>query len=334
MKKKNRNSQSNQMSIKVASPTADARNAHNAQGGLSFEVRECPYDPDCDHVYTPGSPNSPLFDYVESAPLIRSTSAALTDDTDDQTVTGTASLGPAFQCSPAMATADGMFASPISLSSDDARSDPDTDNVPSAAPESSQSQSQDPPKDPNIHRLKLGDNAETIALLHFLQSQGINTTKLVTQHMMKYGSLVRIAQTDEGKIIGCLVFDNETSVEELQKMTPQEAAQHVGPFIFLQLMAVAPEHALDASKRWKERLVESFKECVVKNGKIAIIRGQADYEEEIAIYKSCGFLTMEDMNVPSYSSSKDNIEIMAYTPLGHEGTSEIFKKFYQMGARF
>jgi hypothetical protein len=312
------------MSIKVASPTADARNARNDQEGLSFEVRERVFDPDCDHVYTPGSPNSPVSPYsplcddAEIPPLIRSTSCALTDEVDEP-VTRTTSSRPAFQCSPAMATADGMFAPPISSS--------DSNSV--LAPES-----QDPPKDPNIHRLKLGDNAETIALLHFLQSQGINTTKLVTQHMMKYGSLVRIAQTDEGKIIGCLIFDNETSVEEVRQMTPEEAGQHAGPFIFLQLMAVAPEHARDSSKRWKQRLVESFKSCVVKNGKIAIIRGQADYQEEIAIYKSCGFLTMEDMGIPSYSSSKDNIEIMAYTPLGCEGTSEIFKKFYQMGARF
>lgn len=319
------------MSIKVASPTADARNArnarnaHNAQEGLSFEVRECPYDPDCDHVYTPGSPNSPmspyspLFNGTEVVPLMRSTSSALTDEVDE-TVARTTSSGPAFQCSPAMATCDGMFAPPI-----------DGNDV--LAPEP-QPQSQDPPKDPNINRVQLGENADTVALLHFLQSQRINTTKLVTEHLVKYGSRVRIAQTDEGKIIGCLVFDSETSVEELQKMTPEEAAQHVGPFIFLQLLVVAPEHALDASKRWKERLVESFKECVVKNGKIAIVRGQADNEKEIAIYKSCGFLTMEDMNIPSYSSSKDNIEIMAYTPLGVEGTSEIFKRFYQMGARF
>lgn len=317
------------MSIKVASPTANARNAHNAQEGLSFEVRECAYDPDCDHVYTPGSPNSPVSPYsplcddTGSVPLMRSTSSALTDEVDE-TVARTTSSGPAFQCSPAMATCDGMFAPPISSSSDG-------NNV--LAPEP-QPQSQDPPKDPNIFRVQLGTNYDTVALLHFLKSQGINTTKLVTEHMMTFGSRVRIAQTDEGKIIGCLVFDNETSVEELRKMTPEEAAQHVGPFIFLQLLVVAPEHALDASKRWKERLVESFKECVVKNGKIAIVRGQADNEKEIAIYKSCGFLTMEDMNIPSYSSSKDNIEIMAYTPLGVEGTSEIFKKFYQMGARF
>lgn len=324
MKKEKQNSQSNQMSIKVAFPTDDAR---NAEEGLSFEVRECAYDPNCDHVYTPGSPNSPLCDDTDLAPLMRSTSSTMTDKVDETVVTRTTSSGPALQCSPAMATCDGMFAPPIS-----SPSSPSPDDA-SAAPEP-QPQSQDPPKDPNIFRVQLGTNYDTVALLHFLQSQGINTTKLVTQHMMKYGSRVRIAQTDEGKIIGCLVFDNETSVEELQNMTPEEAPQHVGPFIFLQLLIVAPEHAVDASKRWKERLIESFKECVVKNGKIAIVRGQADNEKEIAIYKSCGFLTMEDMNIPSYSSSKDNIEIMVYTPLGVEGTSEIFKRFYQMGARF
>jgi hypothetical protein len=308
----------------VVFPTADnlnapnAPNAPNAQDGLSFEVRECKWDPDCDHVYTPGSPvspNSPPCDPSFIPPLMRSTSSSLTSPI---AATTESSPKPTFQCSPAMATTtDGMFASPVS-----------------EPHQQQQQQQQEPPKDPNVTRLQLGENPETIALLHFLQSQGINTTKLVTQHIMKYGSRVRIAQTDEGKIIGCLVFDNETSIEELQAMSVEEAAQRTGPFIFLQLLVVAPEYAMIASDRWKERLVESFKQCVIKNGKIAIIRAQADYDEEIAIYKSCGFMTMEDMGIPSYSSSKDNLEIMGYTPLGAEGTSEIFKKFYQMGARF
>jgi hypothetical protein len=307
--------------IEVVSPTADtlnAPNAPNAQDGLSFEVRECKWDPDCDHVYTPGSPvspNSPPCDPSFIPSLMRSTSSSLTSPI---AATTESSPKPTFQCSSAMATTtDGMFASPVS------------------EPHQQQpQQQQEPPKDPNVTRLQLGENPETIALLHFLQSQGINTTMLVTQHIMKYGSRVRIAQTDEGKIIGCLVFDNETSIEELQAMSVEEAAQRTGPFIFLQLLVVAREYAVIASDRWKERLVESFKQCVIKNSKIAIIRAQADYDEEIAIYKSCGFMTMEDMGIPSYSSSKDNLEIMGYTPLGAEGTSEIFKKFYQMGARF
>ena len=189
-------------------------------------------------------------------------------------------------------------------------------------------------KDANISRVQLGDNPETVALLHFLASQGINTTKFVTEHLMKYGSRVRVAQTNEGAIIGCLVFDNETDQSELQGMTAEEVKKSVGPFIYMQLLIVAPEHAMDLSKRWKERLLASFLECVAKNGKIAIVRADADNIKDIELYRSCGFFTMEDMGVPSYSSAKDNVEILAYTPLGLNGTSQLFNKFYEMGARF
>ena len=226
-----------------------------------------------------------------------------------------------------MEAANGMFAPPISSS--------ESNQVIASEPhQQQQSQEPAPPKDPNISRVQLGENSETIELLDFLQSQGINTTKLVTEHMMKYASRVRIARTDDGKIIGCLIFDNETSVEDIRHMTIEEATQHTGPFIFMQLIVVDPKYAIVASDRWKERLVESFKQCVVKNGKIAIIRAQANNPREIELYRSCEFMTMDDMSIPSYTSSKDNIEIMGYTPLGAEGTSEIFKKFYQMGARF
>jgi ribosomal protein S18 acetylase RimI-like enzyme len=189
-------------------------------------------------------------------------------------------------------------------------------------------------KDANISRVQMGDNPETVALLHFLTSQGIDTTKLVTEHLMKYGSRIRIAQTDEGTIIGCLVFDNETDQSELRGMTPEEVKKRVGPFIYMQLLVVAPEHAMDSSKRWKERLLASFLECVVKNGKIAIVRADADNISDIKLYQSCGFFTMEDMGIPSYSSVKGNMEILAYTPMGLEDTSQLFKKFYDMGARF
>lgn len=310
--------------IEVVSPTADTRNNAAPHDGLSFEVRECNWDPDCDHVYTPGSPISPPCDPNIIPPLMRSTSSSLTSPMAATTQT---SPKPTFQCSPAMATADGMFAPPISSS--------DSNDVIASEPQQQQqNQEPEPPKDPNVSRVQVGDNPETIALLHFLQSQGVNTNKLVTEHMMKYASRVRIARTDDGKIIGCLIFDSETSVDELRTMTIEEANQHTGPFIFLQLIVVAPEHAVDASKQWSQRLVESFKQCVVKNGKIAIIRAQANNPREIELYRSCEFMTMDDMGIPSYSSSKDNIEIMGYTPLGAEGTSEIFKKFYQMGARF
>lgn len=197
---------------------------------------------------------------------------------------------------------------------------------PEAAPEA--------PKDLNITRVQLGDNADTHAVLYFLTSQGINTTKLVTEHLTKYGSRVRVAKTDEGKIIGCLVFDNETDQSTLQHMSPEEAKKSVGPFIYLQLLIVAPEHAVDAEKRWKERLITSFLECVVKNGKIAIVRADADKERDIQMYRSCGLFTMEDMGIPSYSAVKSNMEILAFTPMGLDGTTQLFKRFYQLGARF
>ena len=197
---------------------------------------------------------------------------------------------------------------------------------PEAAPEA--------PKDLNITRVQLGDNADTHALLYFLTSQGINTTKLVTEHLTKYGSRVRVAKTDEGKIIGCLVFDNETDQSTLEHMSPEEAKKSVGPFIYLQLLIVAPEHAVDTEKHWKERLVKSFLECVVKNGKIAIVRADADKERDIQMYRSCGLFTMEDMGIPSYSAVKNNMEILAFTPMGLDGTKQLFKRFYDMGARF
>jgi ribosomal protein S18 acetylase RimI-like enzyme len=254
--------------------------------GLSFEVRECGGD----HVYTPGTPTSPVspaseFEYDDDScrsMLMRSDSSSVWNDP-----------------------------------------------APSPAPEAPEA-----PKDANINRIQMGDNPETVALLHFLASQGIDTTKLVTEHLMKYGSRVRIAQTDEGTIIGCLVFDNETDQSELRGMTAEEVKQKVGPFIYMQLLIVAPEHAMDSSKRWKERLLASFLECVTKNGKIAIIRADADNLKDIQLYRSCGFFTMEDMGIPSYSSVKGNMEILAYTPMGLEDTSQLFKKFYDMGARF
>ena len=254
--------------------------------GLSFEVRECEHDGD--HVYTPGSPVSPVSplprDGDDCGVLMRSQSAAETDPVEEE------------------------------------ESNTDTAST--------------PPKDANISRVHLGDNPETVALLHFLAGQGIDTTKLVTEHIMKYGSRVRIAQTDDGKIVGCLIFDNETDQSELRGMSPEEVKKSVGPFIYMQILIVAHEHAMDADKRWKERLVISFMECVVKNGKIAIVRADADNRGDIQLYQSCGFFTMEDMGIPSYSSSKGNLEVMVYTPMGLEGTTQIFKKFYDMGARF
>jgi len=243
-------------------------------------------------------------------------------------------------CTPGSPTSPASPASELEYDDDSCRSmlmrsdsssawddpEPSPAPVPAPAPEAV--------KDANINRVQLGDNPETVALLHFLTSQGIDTTKLVTEHLMKYGSRIRIAQTDTGTIIGCLVFDNETDQSELQGMTADEVKKRVGPFIYMQLLVVAPEHAIDTEKRWKERLLASFLECVVKNGKIAIIRADADNIKDIELYRSCGFFTMEDMGIPSYSSVKGNMEILAYTPMGLEDTSQLFKKFYDMGARF
>ena len=190
------------------------------------------------------------------------------------------------------------------------------------------------PKDTNISRVQTGDNADTQALLYFLASQGIDTTKFVREHMMRYGSRVRVAKTDDGKIVGCLIFDNENEVSGLLNMSPEEAKKSAGPFIYMQLLIVDPQHAADEDKHWDERLMASFTECVVKNGKIAIVRADADNQKSVDMYRSCGFFTMSDMGIPSYSSIKSNMEILAFTPLGLEGTSQLFKKFYELGARF
>ena len=251
---------------------------------------------DGDHVYTPGSPVSPV------SPVSPASELEYDDDS----------------CRSMLMRSD----------SSSVWSDPVPSPVPSPAlaPEA--------PKDPNISRVQLGENSETIALLHFLAGQGIDTTKFVTEHLMKYGSRVRIAQTDEGTIIGCLIFDNETDQSELRGMPDEEVKQRVGPFIYMQFLIVATEHAMDVDKHWKERLLASFLECVTKNGKIAIVRADADNISDIKLYRSCGLFTMEDMGIPSYSSTKGNVEVLAYTPMGLEGTAQIFKKFYDMGARF
>jgi hypothetical protein len=190
------------------------------------------------------------------------------------------------------------------------------------------------PKDPNITRIELGENPDTIALLEFLSSQGIDTTKFVTEHILKYGCFVRVAKTDEGNIVGCVVFGSETELSELKDMSHEEAAKKVGPFIFQHLLVVDTDDVAATSDHWKKRLMASFLKCVDKNGKIAIVRADANDETEIQFYQSCGFFTMNDLDIPSYSSTKGSVEIMAYTPLGREGTAQIFKKFYDMGARF
>lgn len=262
--------------------------------GVQFEVREY----DGDQLYSSRSPVSPLSPLSPLSPQSEEQNQVIQTITHD-------------------------MRSQSCLETEEPQSQPETaTEVP------------EPPKDLNITRVQLGDNADTHALLYFLASQGINTSNLVTEHLTKYGSRVRVAKTDEGKIIGCLVFDNETDQSTLEHMSPEEAKKSVGPFIYLQLLIVAPEHAVDAEKHWKERLVTSFLECVVKNGKIAIVRADADKERDIQMYRSCGLFTMEDMGIPSYSAVKSNMEILAFTPMGLDGTTQLFKKFYQMGARF
>jgi hypothetical protein len=316
--------------IKMSASPNTANNTNNTNdNGLSFEVHEIEYEDDS--VPTPGPRgygfNSSLQENADDSspmsepdtgspmmlnPLMRSCSSAITSPTAAATaVTST----PSFQCSPAMATADGMFAPP----------------APAIRTH------------PYVKRLEFGDNPETIATLKFLESQGINTTALVTQHITKYGSRARIAVSGDGDVVGFAMFDNEIDRDQLRDMATYthstELKQYVDakPFIFLQMLIMNP-HFITLTKvgaEWKKELVAQFCDCVTKNGKIAIARTETENQSEIEFYRSCGFFTMQDMGIPSYPSSKGiDISVLAYTPLGIEGTTEIFKKFYSMGARF
>jgi hypothetical protein len=324
----------------VASPNTS--NTPNTDNGLSFEVREIEYDDDS--VPTPSERFSSSYNYGttpghhedigESSPMpeaepetpmrlnpsMRSNSSALTSPTAAAAAVDDADAGssmPSFQCSPAMATADGMFAPP----------------TPAIRTH------------PNVKRLQFGENPETIATLKFLESQRINTTALVTQHIMKYGSRARIAVSGDGDVVGFAMFDNEIDQEQLRDMAtythPKEIKQYVDakPFIFLQMLIMDPHFVAVTNTivgaEWKKELVAQFCDCVNKNGKIGIARTESDNQSEIEFYRECGFFTMHDMSIPSYPSSKGaDISVLAYTPLGKEGTAEIFRKFYSMGARF
>lgn len=188
--------------------------------------------------------------------------------------------------------------------------------------------------DDQIRRVDFKDEANNAKILEFLESQGIDTNALVQKHIMKYGSRCRIAVDDSGKIVGFAMFDNEIKQEMLADATKEEVELYVKsrPFIFIQLLIVDP--SADHEKKWSGRLIASVLECIIKNRKVAIVRTKADDEAEIQLYKSCGFYTMEDMRVPSYSALKDNVAILAYTPLGLEQTAAIFQRFYSSGARF
>ena len=321
----------------TADTANNANTANTLDNGLSFEVRELEYEDNS--VPTPGSgPRGSGSGYIEGlecnedsplsntptspSPLVRSTSSSITsptaaalDDNDSN------SSKPSIQCSPAMATADGMFepAPP----------------APAPAPAIR--------THPYVKRLEFGENPETIATLKFLESQRIDTTALVTKHITKYGSRARIAMSGNGDVVGFAMFDNEIDQEQLRDMAtythPDELAKFVQakPFIFLQLLMMDPHFIsmTNVGTEWKKELVAQFCDCVTKNGKIAIVRTETDNEREIEFYQSCGFFTMHDMGIPSYPSSKGaDISVLAYTPLGKEGTAEIFRKFYAMGARF
>jgi hypothetical protein len=333
-----------------ASPnTANTANSANnaTDNGLSFEVREIEYEDDSVPTPFPGrcgyiqgledtdesSPMSEPGTPMMLNPLMRSMSHAITSPTAaaaaaTATATTTSSK-PSFQCSSSMATADGMYTPPPPSSTTD-------DSTPLPPPPAIRSH-------PNVKRLQFGDNQETIAALKFLESQGINTTALVTQHIMKYGSRARIAQTNDGQVVGFAMFDNEIDQEQLRDMAthtnPKELKEYVEkkPFIFLQLLMMSPQFVASTivGAEWKTELVAQFCDCVTNNGKIAIARTETENHSEIEFYRSCGFFTMHDMGIPSYPSSKGaDISVLAYTSLGKEGTTEIFKKFYSMGARF
>ena len=328
----------------VATPNSATNTADN---GLSFEVREIEYEDDCVPTSFPGrcgyiqgledidesSPMSEPGTPMMLNPLMRSMSHAITSPTAaaaaTAAATATTSSKPSFQCSSAMATADGMYTPPPPSSTTDA-------STPLPPPPAIRSH-------PNVKRLQFGDNQETIATLKFLESQGINTTSLVMQHIMKYGSRARIAQTNDGQVVGFAMFDNEIDQEQLRDQAQHVSADELAkiveakPFIFMQLLMMSPQFVASTivGAEWKTELVAQFCDCVTKNGKIAIARTETENQREIEFYRSCGFFTMHDMGIPSYPSSKGaDISVLAYTSLGKEGTAEIFRKFYAMGARF
>ena len=287
----------------IASP-----NTPNIDNGLSFEVREIEYDDDSvptqsvrlSSSYTPTPPPQQADEDIgESSPLAE------------------AEPGTPIRLNPSMRSNSSALTSPPAIRTHS-----------------------------NVKRLQFGENPETMATLKFLESQRIDTTALVTQHIMKYGSRARIATSDDGDVIGFAMFDNEIDQEKLQEQAryahPDELAKMVEskPFIFLQLLLMDPHFVASScmtnvGAEWKKELVAQFCDCVNKNGKIGIARTESDNQSEIEFYRSCGFFTMQDMGIPSYPSSKGtDISVLAYTPLGKEGTTEIFKKFYSMGARF
>ena len=193
--------------------------------------------------------------------------------------------------------------------------------------------------DANVKRVDFKDEAANIKLLAFLESRGINTSKLVQEHIIKYGSRARVAFNDDGDVVGFALFDNEVAQEMLVGASDTEIKLFIEnkPFIFFQLLVVDDPYEAGTALRnqmWSKRLINSVTACITKNKKIGIVRVDASNDTEIELYRSCGFYTMSDMGVPSYSTKKDNVEVLGFTPLGLAQTTEIFQKFYAQGARF
>lgn len=193
--------------------------------------------------------------------------------------------------------------------------------------------------DTNVKRVDFKDEAANIKLLAFLESRGINTSKLVKEHIIKYGSRARVAFNDDGDVVGFALFDNEVAQEMLVGASDTEIKLFIEnkPFIFFQLLVVDDPYEAGTALRnqmWSKRLINSVTACITKNKKIGIVRVDASNDAEIELYRSCGFYTMSDMGVPSYSTKKDNVEVLGFTPLGLAQTTEIFQKFYAQGARF
>lgn len=294
------------MSATTATPVNNANNANNANNnqehGLKIQV--CDFDDDTVYSVVPGAAAASHCHHQQESEDDELDSSS---DEENEMIDGDF---------PLLRSASGI-------------EEPSTPKSSVAAPTA----------DSNIRRVNFSDEATTAKILTFLETRGINTNKLVQEHMIKYGSRARYAVDDDGNIVGFALFDNEVVQEMLNGASDTEIESFMAnkPFIFFQLLIVDdPCHAGTAARNnmWSKRLIDSVTACIVKNGKIGIVRVDVDSQEEIEKYRSCGFYTMEDMGVPSYSTTKDKVAVLGYTPLGLEQTAEIFKKFYSRGARF
>jgi hypothetical protein len=289
--------------VTLPANNANTNNANNQETGLEIQV--CEYEDDTVYSVAPGDAAASHCHHQQG-----SVDDELDSSSDEENE-----------------VIDGNF--PLLRSMSSIEEEPSTPKSSVAAPTA----------DANIKRVDFRDEATTAKILTFLETRGINTNKLVQEHILKYGSRARYAVDDDGNIVGFALFDNEVIQEMLNGASETEIERFMEskPFIFFQLLIVDdPYHAGTAARNsmWSKRLIDSVTACIVKNGKIGIVRVDVDNQEEIETYRSCGFYTMEDMGVPSYSTMKDKVAVLGYTPLGLEQTAEIFKKFYSRGARF